>query len=417
MAKVFHLLKLAESFYKKALWSYFVTQSLAKTAADDLLSEAEKYDIKDEELFNQFEAFMSAYKELLDALRIDPSNLTSEGMEDAAQLIDTLNTRYERIINNAYLNVSTEGYDEDFDPGEFSAFIQKVVRDAEHKLRTIAGEDVNISEMRAAQYANQFNQLEEGAVDGKKEEWSAHKINKVLEARRNWFNKLMFVKKLGKSHPEYARYEKYITMRRDNYQNIMDDPQRKTLYRDKSRERQKTWYNNKERRQEVVKEKHKKRKERIEGGDLNGLTSKYKDQLASLKKDTAVTVKNSLKKNPSMPAFNQAIDLAERQMATSPSPANQAAVEDAKRKAAEFITSQLTTHPRIVKLNEDLVTLYAFRDACRSLEAQMVGEEGTSVEPVIAAGYNLLQVYGKVYGGLMETVRKIVELLHKMRMP
>lgn len=416
MAKVFHLLKLAESFYKKALWSYFVTQSLTKTAADDLLTEAEKYDIKDEELFNQFESFMSAYKELLDSLRIDPSNLTQEGMEEAAQLIDTLNTRYERIINNSYLNMSAEGYDEDFDPGEFSSFIQKVVRDAETKLRTIAGEDVSISEMRAAQYANQFNQLQEGADGGKKEEWSVHKINKVLEARRNWFNKLMFVKKLGKSHPEYARYEKYIAMRRDNYQNIMDDPQRKALYRDKSRERQKTWYSKEDRRKEVVREKSKKIKERKESGDLNGLTTKYKYQLASLKKDTAVTVKNSLKKNPTMHLFNQAIDSAERQMASASSPANQAAVEDAKRKAAEFIANQLTTHPRIVKLNEDLIGLYAFRDACRKLEDDLQNGDITDIPVVIQTGMGLTQLHGKTYNALTETIKQIIDLLNKMRL-
>ncbi len=418
MAKVFHLLKLAESFYKKALWSYFVSEALIKRAADDLISEAEQFDIKNENLFNQFESFMAAYKELLDSFRISPDNLTQDGMQDAAQLVDTLNTRYERIMNNTYLNVSAEeGYDEDFDPGDFSAFIQKVVRDAEDKLKDIAGEDIDIGEMRAAQYAQEFNVIQEKAEEGKQEQWSARKIEQALEARRNWFKNLMFAKKLGPSNPLYARYEKYIAMRREHYQDIIADPQRKAEYREKSRSRQKAWRGQKEKIRPILQKKYEKIRERKESADLNGLTTKYKQQLASLKKDTADTIKNALKKDPVMRLYNQAIDVAERQLAASPSPTNQSILDDNKRKAAEFITNHLTNHPRTVQLNEDLPVLYVFRDACRDLEAALKTEGLPNVDPVIMSGSNLIRTYGGRYKALMEIVRKIVELLSKMRMP
>lgn len=240
MNKATQILKLSQLYIKKALFPHLLNKyTITKIAETNLLEESERFDIKDEELFNQFESFMDAYKELLESLQIDPNNLESENLSDSAELIDTLNTRYSRIMNNPYLNMdSEEGYEEDFNPGELTSFIQKVVSDAEDKLKSIAGEDIDIGELRAAQFAKEFNELQEKHEEGKKEEWSAKKVQQALENRKKYVSELIFIKKVGKSHPNYYRYEKYIESRKNSYLSIMQDPARKESYRMKSKERQ-----------------------------------------------------------------------------------------------------------------------------------------------------------------------------------
>jgi hypothetical protein len=235
MIKVSELVTIVNAFSQDAHWNF----QFVKNAKDmqELLSQSENFDIKDEELYNQFEAFMNAYRELSSILTINPENLDPEAFEDAGQLIDTLNKRYERIMKNPYLNLE-DGWDEDFDPGTFSQFLSDVAQDAENKLKAIAGADVDISEMRAAQYANQFNaqNFEQSGVEGDANlRWTGDKVQQSLEAKKRYFEKLMTLKKLNINHPEY---QNYIATRRRGYQAIMEDPARKAAYRNKAKERQ-----------------------------------------------------------------------------------------------------------------------------------------------------------------------------------
>lgn len=235
MIKVAELLVIVDAFSKDAHWNF----NFVKNAKDvqSLLSQSEDFDIKDEELYNQFESFMNAYKELNDILSVTPENLNEESFEDAGQLIDTLNKRYDRIMKNPYLNLD-EGWDEDFDPGTFSQFLSDVAQDAENKLKAIAGEDVDISEMRAAQYANQFNaqNFEQSGAEGDTNlRWTGNKIQQALEAKKKYFENLMVLKKLNINHPQY---QSYIQSRRRSYQAIMSDPDKKAAYREAAKDRQ-----------------------------------------------------------------------------------------------------------------------------------------------------------------------------------
>ncbi len=230
MNKFSELIIKINSFSIDAHWEY----KLAKFAKDTqtLLAQADEFDIKDEELFNQFESFINAYRELIATLGISSDNLSTESFEEAAQLIDTLKTRYDRIIKNPYLNAGSE---EDFDPGTFTQFLNDVAQDAENKLKSMAGEDIDISEMRAAQYAREFNTIDEEYKGTKEDAWSAERVQRALEARRNWFRNLMLKKKLNINDPDY---QKYIESRRQSYQSIISDPERKEAYREKARSRQ-----------------------------------------------------------------------------------------------------------------------------------------------------------------------------------
>lgn len=450
MANVFNLLESADSFYKKALWAYFWASSFLKKAEDDLVAESEKFDIKDEELFNQFEAFMSSYKELIDTLKIDPSNLNTETMEDAGQLIDALNTRYERIMNNPYLNMGEEGYEEDFNPGEFTAFIQKVVNDAGQKLNNIAGENIDISEIGAAQIAKELNQVMLDRGDTKMT-YTGNKVQQLLEAKRTWFKNLMFIKKVGKTHPEYHRYQKYVEGRTLEYQRIQErlrtDPDFAATFRGKLLERKKKYWKNTEKeiqtleaklRTETDPKKIEQMKARLvylrsrydrakealkvkklkESGNLQGKIVHLQQKLASLKKDTAKIVKDKAAQDPYFTPFKQAVRMAKERLDQEASPANQELLEDATRKEAEAIKNYLETNQAVVKVKEDLVKLYSFRDNLKTLydagwsDAEPLPEESKIlVHQLKVEGEKLTVMYGRIYRGISATIQEIISIL------
>lgn len=233
MNKLTKLFNRIEKFSIDAQFEYQMVKLAA--SVQDVLAKAEDFDIKDEDLFNQFETFMGGYKELMNTLTVDSANLDPDSFEDAGELLTTLQSRLERIIRNPYFNMSeNEGWDEDFDPGDLIQFIVDVYKDAEAKLKSFAGEDFEISDMKAAQLAKEFNQ--QGIDKGDKNiTWTGDKVQQNLEAKKRWFENLMALKKLNINHPQY---QSYIESRRRIYQDIMSDPERKSLYRSKAKDRQ-----------------------------------------------------------------------------------------------------------------------------------------------------------------------------------
>lgn len=453
MANVFNLLESAEAFCKKALWSYFWTRAVVKYGAEDLLSEADNYDFKDEELSNLFQAFMNGYKEFIDSLKFNPANLTEEAMADAGDLLGTLNKRYERLMEIPYLNMSPEeGYEEDFDPGDFSAFIQRVVNDASQRLNKLAGEDIDIGDLRAGQIAREFNSIQEKAEEGKKEEWSARKVEQALEAHRNWARNLQFIRKVGPSHPDYQRYQKYIETRRRNYQYIMEDPARKEAYRGKAKERQSKWrkallvkkqeletllkkttdpkkratleaelaavQQGLEKREKAEETRAQKVRQLKESGTLTAKIVHLQQKLATLKKDTAKLVKDKAASDPYFTPFKQAVKAAKDTLDQQASPANQELLEDAVRKEAEAIKNYLDKNPAVIKVKEDLVQLYSFRDKLKTLaeagwtnEGPLPEEAKMLVRQLVIEGEKLVVAYGRVYRGIASTMLEITTML------
>lgn len=453
MNKLAEILQLAELFYKKAMQA--LAAEPAWTMPDDpdedspgavggdITAQAENFDIKDEELFNQFESFMSAYNELMDSLSIDPSHLTPEAMQEAAQLIDVLNTRYERILNNQYLNAQGEDYAEDFDPGALTAFVQSVVKDAENKLQLIAGDDASVDEMVAAQYANEFNQQMIDKGD-KNITFTGNKVQQLLEARRNWFKKLMFIKKVGKSHPEYEKFERYIAGRHKSYQAIMADPARKAAYRERTKKRFSEWYKkindqqkqlahllevtkDPKKREEIqqkllyiesmiAKEKarqkrsHENVKQKMESKDLVGALERLRVKTKTQKSEIA----KRAKADPVFAPFKQAVKNAKDKMDQDPSPTNKSLLEAAIRAEAEALTKYLA------QAVQDLSLLYAFRDKVKEVEsmsashetAEAVSQEAAPlIQQLIADGQQLIATYAKSYRAPIGAVAEIVDIL------
>jgi hypothetical protein len=465
MNKLDKLLHRINEFCTQALCSFLLVKKAAEPQSyympddpeDDslptsgsLLDRAENFDIKDEELFNQFERFMAAYKELIDSLTIDAKNLTSDSFEKAGQLIDTLNTRYKRIITNPYLNVSEEeGFDEDFDPGELTKFIQEVVSDAERQLKEAAGQDVDMDEVRANQYAQEFNDnrnLDRGDPNVR---WTGDKVRQNMEAKKEYFNKLMFIKKVGKSHPDYEKYENYIQNRRRSYQNIVSDPERRTGYRAKAKNRIKDFrkkllirkneleqmlsqtndpqkifeirqalqeLSTKYRGEKAV-EVAQKIKEVKQSGSLTGLVIHLQQKLASLKKDAATSIKNKAKKDPAFNPYKKAVQVAKENFDRDPSPTNQNALQVAIRSETEAIQNYLNGHPITNKIREDLVGLYALRDKLKIIDEQgwigetVVDEVKPALHQTVGEVESLAAAHEKNYKGVVATLREISQLL------
>ena len=447
MNKFSELIIKINSFSIDAHWEY----KLAKFAKDTqtLLAQADEFDIKDEELFNQFESFINAYRELIATLGISSDNLSTESFEEAAQLIDTLKTRYDRIIKNPYLNAgSDEGYEEDFDPGTFTQFLNDVAQDAENKLKSMAGEDIDISEMRAAQYAREFNTIDEEYKGTKEDAWSAERVQRALEARRNWFRNLMLKKKLNINDPDY---QKYIESRRQSYQLIVSDPERRENYRQKAKARQAKFRKKLDMRkkeiiqllsktrdskkiQELQKElqsieesfAHKKEEEKQkavkvkqikEAKDLLGLTVHLQQKIASLKSEVVKSIKDRAKVDPIFVPYKKAVEAAKNNLNQDPSPTNQAALENAIKQEADALKKYLDNHPKAIEVRAEIERLYAYRDKCKQLNElgwlsnETVPEETKPyLHEFIAEGESLISEFGK-YRGIVATLTEIINFV------
>jgi hypothetical protein len=435
--KISKLVKKVDDFCLKALGSFLLIRRAQAggfhmpdddtevAESGDLASRAEQFDIKNEDLFNQFEVFMDAYNELVESLQIDPEHLDSDSFENAGQLIDTLNKRYERIMSNPYLNMG-ENYEEDFNPGDFTKFVQEVVADAEKKLQSVAGEDIDISEMRANQYAQEFNDNKNIDRGDQNITWTGNKVQQNLEARKEWFKKLMFIKKVGKSHPEYERYDRYITLRREGFKRFLDNlrvtnPAKWREWQNKENERVKRHFSKEENIQKKrVKdvEKAKKIREVKQSGTLEGLITHLKQKVASKKSDVVKALKAKAGQDPFFNPYKKAIADAKTAMDANPSPTTQKALEDAIRAEADALKNYLDNHPAVTKVKEDLARIYAFRDkAKQASDSGWINDEGipNEVKPylyqLVVEGEELDQQYRKQYKVLCDAVLAITEFI------
>lgn len=433
--KINKLIRKVDSFCLKALGSFLLIRRGAPqgfhmpdddtevSESGDIASRADQFDIKNENLFDQFEVFMNAYKELVESLQIDPEHLDHESFENAGQLIDTLNKRYERIMSNPYLNMG-EDYEEDFNPGDFTKFVQSVVTDAENKLKAVANEDLDIDEMRAAQYAQEFNDNKNIDRGDQNITWTGNKVQQNLEARKEWFKKLMFIKKVGKSHPEYERYERYIQVRREGFKNFLDNlrqnnPTAFRAYQDKMNERvRKSYHKNIDKQKEKHKEKATKIREIKQSATLEGYITHLKQKLATQKSEAVKAIKAKAAKDPLFAPYKSAVAAAKTAMDASPSPTTQKALEDAIRAEAEALKNYLDNHPVVTKVKEDLAKLYAFRDKAKMVSDQgWVTDEGIAneVKPhlyqLLAEGEELVLQFGKFYRTPCGAIQQITDFI------
>lgn len=446
MDKLAQLLNIINVFSIDAHWDYRLTKFAADSAS--LLAKSEDFDIKDEELFNQFESFMSAYRELVDTLEVDVHNFNPDSLEQAGQLIDTLKRRYDRLISNKYLNVTEdEGYEEDFDPGDFTTFITQVAADAEAKLKAIAGEDIDISEMRAAQYAQEFNDNKNIDRGDQNITWTGDKVRQNLEARKRWFQNLMMLKKININDP---RVQHYIATRKKQYADIMADPVRKAAYYENARKRTKKRYS-KIQQEYVNKRKHLKtlivdakrkgdfaevtrltkmleeiqhvelskekstaqriKKTKSEGG-LEGLNIKLQQRIATQKMEIKKSVAERMRQSKNT-IFKSYLDQLEKARLANDS----TAVVNATQQLQKAMGTYAEEQPEVAAFVTNSQAFRMFRERIKDIiERRWVTEEGIlpevvpHVQNIISDGRELVSQYDGVqfFNPLVNSVKDII---------
>lgn len=309
----------------------------AQPTDNSLLDKADRYDIANQALFDQFENFVDTYREIIADLGMNPKALDPDTFDDVAQKSISLRTRADRIINNPYLNKKVTDDDweenEDFDPVEFTKLIMDMLVDVDNRMKNIAGEDVSADEIRSAQYAREFNAIQEDHVGTKEDKYSAERIAAARLARKNWYTN--FMKNVAAKIPEaVARYTAILDSRRKYYRQQMDilqDPKNKTeydKYLKKLKERQVKFVNKLSTREkeieaklqittnpttrkeleeeltkirgQITKRKINQQKHNVgrtvlkQSGTLAGYNKYYSDALASVKSDTLKLVVSKL---------------------------------------------------------------------------------------------------------------------------
>lgn len=467
MKKLSEILALVELFYKKAMRAFGAEPMAGHYMPDDpeeedngltgnITVDAEKFDIKDEKLFEQFESFMTVYNELIDALSIDPENLTPEALQEAGELIKTLETRYERLITNPYLNATDDSYSEDFDPGDLTSFIQNVFQDAEKKLETLAGEDVSIEEIMQANLPQEFNTQVDLAGNSAAEKWSAERIYNAMQYRKTWAEGLAEAKKFGPAHNKWESYQKFVATRKRGYASMMADPARRTKYLERCKVRFKDWFNNinqqkvqlesllevttdPKKREEISSRLQKynsslqkhlarrkryqdKRKELWDSSSLPGAVQRLRTKLDTAKSEAVKKIKAKAAQDPIFAPYKKAVQTAKEKLDQDPSPTNKAAHDQAIKAEAAAITAYLNENEVVIQVKQDMATISSFKDKVMALTTMESSKEtamATSNEKqalsrdLISAGQQLINTYGKVYRAPMAAVGEIIEELRK----
>jgi hypothetical protein len=457
MNKLADILRLTELFYKKAMKA-LAAEPMTYTMPDDeanesnqfggdLIDQSDKFVFNNKQLFAEFNKFMEAYQIIVDILDSSKLDLGAEDKENFSESMQELDTLYKRILDNPYLNMG-ENYEEDFDPGDFTSFVQSVVTDVENRMKDKSGgENIRISDMEAAQIATQLNQQ---AVDrnDKNITWTGDKVQQLLEAKKTWFKKIMFIKKVGKSHPEFDKFERYISGRHKMYQDMMNDPARKAAYFEKGRVRFNNWFKtiyeqkntleallartddpkkkneiaielkrvnnkielNKARRQRSTQNV----KTKMESKSIEGALERLRVKLKTQQSEIAKKIKVKAAQDPYFNSFKDAVKSAKEQLDRDPSPVNQRLLDATIKSEAEALSKYLNEHQVVVQVREDLAMLYSFRDRVKALiESESTDDAPATIYHLINEGQQLITTFGKIYKPPVGAIIELVEMLRQ----
>lgn len=211
---------------------------LIKTAADsaELLAKADEYDIRDEQLFEQFEKFVEYYGKIINKIESVPADkreaLKFDDSDDSlSDLYTEAFTKYfQKLINNPYLDMERTGWDEDFDPGEFTNLIIDMAKDAHQKIASALGDDfIEEAEMNLQKEFVAKTDERDGNL-----RWTGDKVQQSQEAYQRRKEELAFAKK---QNPDDPRLIAMKEARSRYYLNLKNDPERFEHAKTKTRER------------------------------------------------------------------------------------------------------------------------------------------------------------------------------------
>jgi hypothetical protein len=239
MNKFSNLLKIAELFYKKAMRAFAQTSYVSPDDNEDVPSNLTKedFDIKNEFLFNQFDAFYELYDELDAIINMTEDKISPKDEEEVIDLGRALESKLKQIMDNPYINENNPAYEasyeEDFSPEDLKNVLVSDYTNLTNRLSSKLSDDFTATPTAAEQQF--YEQQEKADLEGKTEQWGANKRENKKNPiyRYNWWTNLLADKK---------RYAKYLTKVRTRYSEKMKDPEIRKEYRAKSRKRQEDFF-------------------------------------------------------------------------------------------------------------------------------------------------------------------------------
>lgn len=459
MKKLSEILQLAELFYKKAM-QVFAAEPMLWTMPDDPEEEnnvglsgniEEDYDlidIKDGNLFKQLEDFMNQYNLFSESIELNPENLTAEGIQQGMELYSILNTKYERLMTNPYLDSIKFIEEEEITPELFSAFIQEVMNDVKSRIDMLEAKDISVEEILRADLPEEFNTSTELAGNAAAEKWSANRIAAALKSQRDHFTKM---------RQDPNRFQKYLQRRRDYYSGVVKelkkDTQKWTAFRAKKNNEYNKWrqslvtnkaelekqlentFNPDDRKEimeklqrtnNVIKNQETKSKtyqdkrralwDAAKSGDsLEGLAQKLSTQLDTLISEVKKKIKLAAKNDPQMAAYRTRLVQATQAFKDNPSNENKSQLEHAAKQERAALDQYCNEHAAIKQVRSDLIILKEFKD-----KAKILGKMDPSNEdyrPLMMAlmpmGQQITSTYSRVYTAPSATITNIIKLLRK----
>jgi len=417
MKKLANIIKLTEFFYQKAMEalaaeSWTMPDDPEESDEDDgsmfltgnVLMYAEQFDIKNEHLANQIDLLIKSYEAFLDVNGININNLSKESYRNLDQVVDTLNKRYEDIVKNPYTSSDKFIAEEGFNPAILMQFVQNLVSEVEDQLSRGAAQNEEFAEDLVNEYVEELNQQAADKQDSKTRV-TGDKIKQSLQARQNWYQEIKFIKKVGKSHPEYYRYENMKRVNSESYHRKMvelkKNPPAYTAYLKERQESQAKWYHSITKEPEKLKflieqtvspskkeelilrlnklqlsqEKAKNRSKRHQNKrsfywndpSLKGYSVKINTQTDSLKSDSSKTVKELSFKDPQLKQYKMLVNEAQEQLKQNPSVENQRTLNELEKEMKVAQNTFCQQHPITLKARADLLLLTPFREQTKYL--------------------------------------------------
>jgi hypothetical protein len=205
---MFYIIKNLNEFYKLAMLSSFADAS-NYSSPDKLIEYAENFDIKNEELFKYFDKFVEVYKEFVEELDFDISDLESDSFGQAAELAGKLQLLYLKMQELEYLELTPEeGYEEDFKADELLSLANLIMDHAREAIQNASG--MEISDAAAAQIAADFNhQKFDKSNMNSGIRMTGDKVQQLYAAQRRRFQNLKL---------NYEAYQRYKDLRKQKYE-------------------------------------------------------------------------------------------------------------------------------------------------------------------------------------------------------
>lgn len=263
------LLQTVDTFHQRAMRALALVKLAAEAADDPVLTAAEDlWDQTDnKELADMLENLMSSYRQFNDAIKKVPTNeeldnpreSADEDAETVGDIIDALNARWQRLVNNPYLQKDADdpSYTESEPAYKYLEVAEALVNKANQALENRTGGVVSPEELKRMQEQVSRPEIAEPETTEAEAYWKAKKraydeafrtrmqearsigvanlarardqIMQQISSTTNEEHKKDLMGRL-KQLPNPDTYQNYVAALKRGFENILADPARKEKY-------------------------------------------------------------------------------------------------------------------------------------------------------------------------------------------